>query len=81
MIAAGQRCRTATAPPRGGHEQCHPTTTGKQPITATSASSAGTRRNNDPLLQGRNFSYLDTQLNRLGSPNFTHLAINASAAG
>jgi catalase len=27
---------------------------------------------NDPLLQGRNFSYLDTQLKRLGSPNFTH---------
>ena len=32
---------------------------------------------NDPLLQGRNFSYLDTQLKRLGSPNFMHLPINA----
>jgi catalase len=32
---------------------------------------------NDPLLQGRLFSYLDTQLKRLGSPNFTHLPINA----
>jgi len=32
---------------------------------------------NDPLLQGRNFSYLDTQLERLGSPNFTHLPVNA----
>ena len=32
---------------------------------------------NDPLLQGRNFSYLDTQLKRLGSPNFSHLPINA----
>ena len=31
----------------------------------------------DPLLQGRNFSYLDTQLKRLGSPNFTHLPVNA----
>ena len=31
----------------------------------------------DPLLHGRNFSYLDTQLKRLGSPNFTHLPINA----
>lgn len=31
----------------------------------------------DPLLQGRNFSYLDTQIKRLGSPNFTHLPINA----
>ena len=32
---------------------------------------------NDPLLQGRLFSYLDTQLSRLGSPNFTQLPINA----
>jgi catalase len=32
---------------------------------------------NDPLLQGRNFSYLDTQLKRLGSANFSHLPINA----
>ena len=32
---------------------------------------------NDPLLQGRNFSYLDTQLKRLGGPNFTQLPINA----
>jgi catalase len=32
---------------------------------------------NDPLLQGRNFSYLDTQLKRLGRPNFTHIPINA----
>jgi len=31
----------------------------------------------DPLLQGRNFSYLDTQLKRLGGPNFTQLPINA----
>jgi catalase len=30
----------------------------------------------DPLLQGRNFSYLDTQLKRLGSPNFTQLEVN-----
>ena len=32
---------------------------------------------NDPLLQGRNFSYLDTQIKRLGSPNFTHIPINS----
>jgi catalase len=32
---------------------------------------------NDPLLQGRNFSYLDTQLKRLGSPNFSYLPVNA----
>jgi catalase len=31
----------------------------------------------DPLLQGRNFSYLDTQLKRLGGPNFTQLPVNA----
>ena len=31
----------------------------------------------DPLLQGRNFCYLDTQLKRLGGPNFTHIPINA----
>ncbi len=32
---------------------------------------------NDPLLQGRLFSYLDTQLKRLGSPNFHQIPINA----
>lgn len=32
---------------------------------------------NDPLLQGRNFSYLDTQIKRLGGPNFTHIPVNA----
>jgi len=32
---------------------------------------------NDPLLQARNFSYLDTQISRLGSPNFAQLPINA----
>ncbi len=31
---------------------------------------------NDPLLQGRLFSYLDTQLSRLGSPNFQQIPIN-----
>jgi catalase len=31
----------------------------------------------DPLLQGRLFSYLDTQLIRLGGPNFHELPINA----
>ena len=32
---------------------------------------------NDPLLQGRVFSYLDTQLIRLGGPNFHQIPINA----
>ena len=33
---------------------------------------------NDPLLQGRLFSYLDTQLKRLGGPNFHEIPINRS---
>jgi catalase len=32
---------------------------------------------NDPLLQGRHHSYLDTQISRLGGPNFHELPINA----
>lgn len=32
---------------------------------------------NDPLLQGRLFSYLDTQLSRLGSVNFHQIPVNA----
>src|SRR4030095_6427034 len=35
---------------------------------------------NDPLLQGRLFSYTDTQLSRLGSPNFHEIPINRSLA-
>jgi catalase len=31
---------------------------------------------NDPLLQGRLFSYTDTQLSRLGGPNFQEIPIN-----
>jgi len=31
---------------------------------------------NDPLLQGRLFSYRDTQLSRLGTPNFHQIPIN-----
>jgi catalase len=31
----------------------------------------------DPLLQGRLFSYQDTQLSRLGSPNFHQIPVNA----
>ena len=37
----------------------------------------GIDHSNDPLLQGRNFSYLDTQLKRLGGPNFNHIPVNA----
>lgn len=35
---------------------------------------------NDPLLQGRLFSYVDTQLTRLGGPNFHELPVNRPLA-
>jgi catalase len=35
---------------------------------------------NDPLLQARLFSYLDTQLTRLGGPNFAQIPINRPIA-
>lgn len=35
---------------------------------------------NDPLLQGRLFSYMDTQLIRLGGPNFHEIPINRPVA-
>ena len=35
---------------------------------------------NDPLLAGRIHSYVDTQISRLGGPNFHELPINASLA-
>ncbi|MFV8132278.1 catalase [Streptomyces syringium] len=35
---------------------------------------------NDPLLQARNFSYLDTQLLRLGGPNFSQIPVNRPVA-
>ncbi len=35
---------------------------------------------NDPLLAGRIHSYVDTQLSRLGGPNFHEIPINASVA-
>lgn len=34
----------------------------------------------DPLLQGRLFSYLDTQISRLGGPNFAQLPVNRPRA-
>ena len=36
----------------------------------------GIDHTDDPLLAARNFSYLDTQLTRLGGPNFNQLPIN-----
>ncbi|HZH02466.1 MAG TPA: catalase, partial [Myxococcaceae bacterium] len=35
---------------------------------------------NDPLLAGRHHSYVDTQITRLGGPNFHEIPINASVA-
>ncbi len=35
---------------------------------------------NDPLLQGRLFSYTDTQISRLGGPNFHEIPINRTVA-
>lgn len=35
---------------------------------------------NDPLLQGRLFSYFDTQISRLGGPNFHQIPINRPVA-
>ena len=40
----------------------------------------GIDTSNDPLLQGRHHSYLDTQLSRLGGPNFHEIPINAPVA-
>ncbi|MDK2744097.1 MAG: catalase [Nitrospira sp. BO4] len=41
---------------------------------------SGIEFSNDPLLQGRLFSYTDTQLIRLGGPNFHEIPINRSVA-
>lgn len=41
---------------------------------------AGIDVTDDPLLQGRLFSYLDTQLSRLGGPNFHEIPINRPTA-
>ena len=40
----------------------------------------GIDTSNDPLLQGRHHSYIDTQLIRLGGPNFHEIPINAPVA-
>jgi catalase len=41
---------------------------------------SGIEVTDDPLMQARLFSYLDTQLTRLGGPNFTQLPINCPHA-
>ena len=51
--------------------------TTEQAAFCTSNVPPGIDFSDDPLLHGRNFSYLDTQLKRLGGPNFTHIPVNA----
>ena len=51
--------------------------TTEQAAFCTSNVPPGIDFSDDPLLHGRNFSYLDTQLKRLGSANFTHIPVNA----
>ena len=71
--AAGAARRAARARPRAS------TTSSPRPSRWRSAprtSCPGIDFTEDPLLQGRNFSYLDTQLKRLGSPNFHEIPIN-----
>ena len=52
-------------------------TSTEQVAFCTSNVPPGIDFSDDPLLHGRNFSYLDTQLKRLGGPNFTHIPVNA----
>lgn len=48
----------------------------EQVAFCTSNIVAGIDYSNDPMLQLRNFSYFDTQLSRLGGPNFSDIPIN-----
>jgi catalase len=49
----------------------------EQVAFATSDVVPGIDFTNDPLLQGRNLSYIDTQLSRLGGPNYEQIPVNA----
>ncbi|KPV72577.1 uncharacterized protein RHOBADRAFT_55678 [Rhodotorula graminis WP1] len=50
----------------------------EQVAFCTSNIAPGMDYSNDPMLQLRNFSYFDTQLSRLGGPNFSSIPINRS---
>ncbi|GAA6015258.1 hypothetical protein JCM8202_002402 [Rhodotorula sphaerocarpa] len=50
----------------------------EQVAFCTSNVVSGIDYSNDPMLQLRNFSYFDTQLSRLGGPNFNSIPINRS---
>jgi catalase len=49
----------------------------EQVAFCTSSVVPGIDFTNDPLLQGRNLSYIDTQLSRLGGPNYAQIPVNA----
>jgi catalase len=49
----------------------------EQVAFATTDAVPGIDFTNDPLLQGRNLSYIDTQLSRLGGPNYEQIPVNA----
>ena len=74
-------CRCARS--AGWCSTATPTTSSPRPSRSRSAPQhvvPGIDFSNDPLLQGRHFSYLDTQLTRLGGPNFHEIPINAPVA-
>jgi len=52
----------------------------EQAAFCTSHLVPGIEPSDDPLLQGRMFSYFDTQISRLGSPNFEEIPINKPLA-
>ena len=74
----------AAAPGRpDGARTAIPTTSSPRPSRWRSAprtSCPGIDFSNDPLLQGRIHSYLDTQITRLGGPNFHEIPINSPVA-
>ena len=80
------RPRGAGAGAAGRHAWCSTatrTTSSPRPSRSRSArrtSFPGIDFTNDPLLQGRIHSYVDTQLIRLGGPNFHEIPINAPVA-
>ena len=48
----------------------------EQVAFATTDIVPGIDYSNDPLLQGRNLSYIDTQITRLGGPNYEQIPVN-----
>ena len=80
------RARRAGAASRRSGGWCSiaiPTTSSPRPSRSRSARRTSCRAldfSNDPLLAGRIHSYVDTQITRLGGPNFHEIPINAPIA-